>query len=452
MVKKIGIVALILVLLAGLMLFRTYDSPELGQALLEQVSQDSGVELSATSFRLSLLSGLVLGGVTGSSQAPGRQFDLTLDHLVFEHRLLPLLSGTVAIDRVVLERPQIVLVESPEAVAKEDAQREPKEPKSDQAPAAAETAGLALKVKEIRVEEATIVLKTAGVEGETRIEGLDFLMEQLAFDPQTGSLAALSAQGELSIREVSLDTLRITETSGRFQLADARFVVPELTCKTPYGPFGANLEVDFSAVPFCYAFSGRGDPLDVNRMLGATEGFGPASVAVEAEGAGPEPRDLTGNGRVSLAQGRFPAMEMLSRIDQALGKTAVVGGRYEATEATFKLKNNVVTLAPFRFTSDIARLDLEGWANLEGPLDLKLAVATPREGLRVEGVGSRTLDLLADDAGWVAVPMGVSGTLEEPKVRPDVKALASQAGRGAKREVKKKATESLRGLLGGKKP
>jgi len=448
MLKKIGIVVVVLGLVAGFLLLRTYDSPELGQALLERVSQASGVELSATSFRLSLLNGLMLGGVKASSRAPGRRLDLALDRLVFEHRLLPLLSGTIAIDRVVLEHPQIQLVESAEAAGREREQPKPEQPAPDQAPpAAAETGGLALEVREIRVEDATIVLKMEGVDGETRIDGLDFLMEKLSLDPQAQSLAGLSAEGELTIREVAFDTLRLTETRSRFQLADARFAMPKLTCKTPYGPFAAKLDVDFNAVPFTYTLSGQGDPLDVNRMLGAQDGFGPATIAVEAEGAGPESKDATGRGRVSLAQGRFPDMEMLSRVDQALGKKAVVDAAYEATEATFELRNDVVTLAPFRFTSDIARLDLEGWAKLEGPLELDLAVATPREGLRIEGVGARTLDLLADDAGWVAVPMGVSGTLEEPKVRPDVKALASQAGRGAKREVKQKATDALRDFL-----
>ena len=404
MLKKIGIVVLVLFLLAGFLLLRTYESPELGQALLERVGLATGVELSATSFRLSLLNGLVLGGVKASSQAPGREFDLALDRLVFEHRLLPLLSGTIAIERVVLERPQIELVESPEGAAQETVPPEAEPPVPEQAPPTTETAGLALEVKEIRVEDATIVLKTAGGEGETRIEGLEFLMEKLSFDPAAQSLAALSTEGELSIREVSFETLRITDTRSRFQLADARFAMPELTCKTPYGPFAAQLEVDFNAVPFAYTLSGQGDPLDLNRMLGAKEGLGPGSVAVEAEGTGPESRDVTGRGRVGLAQGRFPNMEMLSRVDQALGKQAIVGASYEATEASFELKDNVVTLAPFRFTSQIARLDLEGWANLEGPLELELAVATPREGLRVEGVGSRTLDLRNPRRWWPCWP------------------------------------------------
>lgn len=59
----------------------------------------------------------------------------------------------------------------------------------------------------------------------------------------------------------------------------------------------------------------------------------------------------------------------------------------------------------------------------------------------IEGVGSSVLDVLADDRGWVAIPIKISGTLEEPKVRPDANALLQQAGSGAKRMAKQKAEE-----------
>ena len=94
---------------------------------------------------------------------------------------------------------------------------------------------------------------------------------------------------------------------------------------------------------------------------------------------------------------------------------------------------------------------LEGTLSLAGAIDLDLALSTPREGLRVEGVGSDLLDVLADDRGWVAIPMAATGTLEEPRILPDVKALLSQAGRGLKREATEAATDALLGILKKKK-
>ena len=45
----------------------------------------------------------------------------------------------------------------------------------------------------------------------------------------------------------------------------------------------------------------------------------------------------------------------------------------------------------------------------------------------------------------------ITGTLDNPKVRPDAKALLGQAAQGAKREVTEKATDAIRGLLKKKK-
>ena len=73
----------------------------------------------------------------------------------------------------------------------------------------------------------------------------------------------------------------------------------------------------------------------------------------------------------------------------------------------------------------------------------------PRRGDQMRAV--QMLDLLADDQDWVPVPIHITGTLPDPKVRPDVGALASQAGRGTKREIEEKATDALSGLLKKKK-
>ena len=184
------------------------------------------------------------------------------------------------------------------------------------------------------------------------------------------------------------------------------------------------MQVDFNPVPFAYKLTARGDPLDLNSMVGASDGFGPGIAKVEAEGVGSDTKDVKASGNVLLAAGEFPAAEMFTGVDKALGKTVLVGAPYQATEVRFRLENNVLTLSPFQFTSEVARLDLDGWVNLAGPIELGFVVATPRDGITIEGVGSNVLDVLSDDEGWVPIPVSVTGTLEDPKVRPDSKAFA----------------------------
>ena len=457
MLKKILIVVAILLLVGIFLLAKDYDSPELGQALLDKVGEATGVEMTATGFRFNLFKGIELDNVTASSSSPGRELDFTLDQLVFEHRLGPLLSGTVAIDRIVLDHPQFELVETP-SQAEPAAEAEPAEaePSADAtATDGEEEGGLALEVKQILVRDGSIVMRNTDSGSETRVEGLDFTMENLQFDPTADSLAALAAEGELTIAGIDLDTLALSELRSRFQLASAVFDLSELVFTTAHGKFAADANVDFNPVPFTYTMTATGDPLDLNGMVGASEGFGPATVQLESDGAGADTKDVDASGGLNLAAGEFPSVDVFTGTDKALGKQVVAGAPYEATELSFVLDNNIIRLAPFRFTTEFARLDLDGTISLEGPIDLGLSVATPREGLNIDGATATVLDVLADDEGWVPIPMTITGTMEQATVRPDARALMAQANAGAKREVKEAATEAagdaLRGLLGGRK-
>ena len=457
MLKKILIVVAILLLVGIFLLAKDYDSPELGQALLDKVGEATGVEMTATGFRFNLFKGIELDNVTASSSSPGRELDFTLDQLVFEHRLGPLLSGTVAIDRIVLDHPQFELVETP-SQAEPAAEAEPAEaePSADAtATDGEEEGGLALEVKQILVRDGSIVMRNTDSGSETRVEGRDFTMENLQFDPTADSLAALAAEGELTIAGIDLDTLALSELRSRFQLASAVFDLSELVFTTAHGKFAADANVDFNPVPFTYTMTATGDPLDLNGMVGASEGFGPATVQLESDGAGADTKDVDASGGLNLAAGEFPSVDVFTGIDKALGKQVVAGAPYEATELSFVLDNNIIRLAPFRFTTEFARLDLDGTISLEGPIDLGLSVATPREGLNIDGATATVLDVLADDEGWVPIPMTITGTMEQATVRPDAMALMAQASAGAKREVKEAATEAagdaLRGLLGGRK-
>ena len=457
MLKKILIVVAILLLVGIFLLAKDYDSPELGQALLDKVGEATGVEMTATGFRFNLFKGIELDNVTASSSSPGRELDFTRDQLVFEHRLGPLLSGTVAIDRIVLDHPQFELVETP-SQAEPAAEAEPAEaePSADAtATDGEEEGGLALEVKQILVRDGSIVMRNTDSGSETRVEGLDFTMENLQFDPTADSLAALAAEGELTIAGIDLDTLALSELRSRFQLASAVFDLSELVFTTAHGKFAADANVDFNPVPFTYTMTATGDPLDLNGMVGASEGFGPATVQLESDGAGADTKDVDASGGLNLAAGEFPSVDVFTGIDKALGKQVVAGAPYEATELSFVLDNNIIRLAPFRFTTEFARLDLDGTISLEGPIDLGLSVATPREGLNIDGATATVLDVLADDEGWVPIPMTITGTMEQATVRPDARALMAQANAGAKREVKEAATEAagdaLRGLLGGRK-
>ncbi|MGH9463403.1 MAG: hypothetical protein ACRD1X_19540 [Vicinamibacteria bacterium] len=176
MLKKILIVFLIILVVVLVLLTRDW----------EKVGEATGVHMTATGFRFNLLKGVELSGVQASSaEEGGREFSFSLDQLVFEHRVLPLLSGTVAIDRIILEHPQFELVDAPPGEGEAEVESGNAEVGEAEAPAGAndEGSGMALEVREISIRDGVVVMRTRGAAGETRVEDLDFEMQNLKFDP-----------------------------------------------------------------------------------------------------------------------------------------------------------------------------------------------------------------------------------------------------------------------------
>ncbi len=462
MLKKILVVFAILLVLAGFLIARDWDSPELGRAVLNTVGQNTGIQISAEGFRLNLLKGLVLSGVTGTVPGDGGELAFAADQLVFEHQILPLLGGTVAIDRVLVARPRLTYTA---AAAPSSASPRANTPAADPpagsatpsnaddagsaaAPVAGDAANgsFALDVRLVRIEDAALVAADAAGAQQVRVEGFDFDMTDLTLDPARPGVSGLSARGTLSVATVEAGAETLSDITGSFELADAKFSVAELRLSMASGTVTARTAIDFNPVPFTYVLEATGAH-DLNTMLGTPGGLGPATSRFDARGSGPDTAQLTASGELQLSPGQFPASPLFARIDEAIGKPVLANAAYEATQVSFRMAGGLVTLDPFRLTTPAARLDLSGEADLEGPIDFQLALATPREGLRVEGTSATVLDVLADNEGWVPVPLTLTGTIEDPKVRPDVGTLASMAAAGAKREATEKATDALRGLI-----
>jgi hypothetical protein len=446
-------VGLVLVASAAAYLVRhEFDSPVLGQALLDQLGAATGVAIKARTFRLRLLDGLVLEDVQASSSNADRQLTLAVDRLVFEHRLAPLLAGRIAVDKVLIERPRIEVVERvappPRARAGESrpgsARTGPARRREPPPPVASLVAGAApaddrrvsLELAELIVQDADVAFRRTGESRGATFSGVTLSMRNVVVDPSGRSLASLAGQGDLRLASGSLDTLTFTDARARFGLAESRFEIPELSFVSEYGRLTGTTLVDFTATPFTYRLKASGEGVDVNRMLGSPGGLGAASVNVTAEGAGALSKDLRAEGTVTLAPGTLPAIPAMRGIDRALSKTVLVEWPYKATPVRFTLDDDTVTLAPFRIESELARVEVTGAAALAGTLDLAVSLATPLDGVRVDGLNSRALASLADSTGWASIPLRISGTLDEPRIRPDAGRLTDQARQGLTREAR----------------
>src|SRR5262249_24938319 len=143
------------------------------------------------------------------------------------------------------------------------------------------------------------------------------------------------------------------------------------------------------------------------------------------------------------------------------GHTRIVGAPYRATETPFRIERGrvlfdgfrVEAMAPGEPAGRPPSLELEagGWLSLRGPLELHLAARVPRENVRLAGVPESALDLLTDEQRRLVVPVTVTGTRENPTVRPDTGALLAQAKQGGTRALAERAAEGLKSLFGKKR-
>jgi len=439
----IAVAVIALVAVAGALLLE-FDATGLGRAVLERAGVAIGGTLSARSVRLRPLSGLVLDGVEASSSFTGGRAAATIDRLVLDHRLARLLHGEIAVDRLVLQRPKVRLVEA-------SSPRTPLRPATPAGAAAAGLGRLSLRVSRIDVEDATVELQAAGQPRPTIVKGLELHLRDIALEPgRVPLLAALSGVGDVRVAEVSFASSRALDLRGSVRVGGGHLKTDTVHFRTDQGPFEATLDIDLARLPLAYALTLSGQPLDVATIMGAP-GFGAGTLKLDARGVGPEADGLQGTGVLKVAAGTLPATPTLRAIEQALGRTHIVGGAYQPIEAPFRVERGRVILDGLHLQTEQAGLDVSGWASLAGPLELSLAVHTPREGLAPGGVAGGALDLLTDEQGRVVVPLKVTGTQQAPHVAPDTGVVASQMERAGARKLLEKAGLGI-GSLFHKKP
>jgi hypothetical protein len=417
------------------------DSPRVGRALLERAGAATGARIEASEFKLSLLRGLSLRNVHASGTLTGGRYELALDRLVFEHRMLPLLTGKLAVTRVRFDHPVIRLIETGARA-----------PTSATKTSPTTSAGLplAIRIEEIAIEGGSVEMRAPKQEPVT-VNGLTVRLRDLDLAPSPkGPLAGLSGSGEIRIDEIAVAPEHVRETRGTFRIAGGRFTSEDVRFRTVEGPFEARFTAALDRLPFEYTLGLKGAPIDLNLISGLTgKGgkFGPGHLQVDGRGAGSEPDGFGGSGVLKLDAGTLPATPLLSRLEAALGRTRIVGAAYKTSETPFRVDDGRVSFERFRLEADTVGLDVGGWTAIDGRIDMSLGIRAPREQVRINEIPSELIDALTESDGWVRIPFRVTGTRLAPHVVPDMSALTAQAKRGGVKVLQKKAVDRLRGLF-----
>lgn len=487
LVIAVVLVLVLLALVGYLLLNASYDSEALGRAVLERAGAATGLELAAEGYSFRPLSGLKVRGLTARGTLPAGHLDARLERLSLSHEFWPLLWGRVVVHEIILEQMVVSLTPgaapsqgssqgslegSSQASSQASSASPASSPPEDSATAipsgevanagnAEADGGLQLNVQTLRLEDAEITLHS-DLPGEppTVVRGLDVTLHDVhraAAAP--AGLAGLVAEGEMAFEEALLGELTATEGESSLGLRDGHLRLTEGELRLPAGPFRVEeVDLDLTREPFAYLVDLAGEPLATGELLGlgarGTEmaGLGDTRLTIRGTGEGSAPEAFRAEGGVEVEGGTLPPLALLSAIDSLVDGAGLVGEDYQPLELRFDVADARVSLAPFRLVAGSTELGIEGWAGLDGRLQLAVDLVLPRAGVEVKEVPRELLDALTDEAGRLHLPLEVVGDAMGMRVVPDAdvlqQAVRDEAEERVQQEVEKQLVKGLQSLFG----
>jgi hypothetical protein len=378
---KVALV-IVAVLLVGVvfLLLHDFDAPGLGQKVSTAVRDATGIDFQAKSFRLNVSKGLELESVTAKGELPGGTVSLSLDRLLLEHQLLPLLRGEVVVDRVLLDKPSIELVAKKVPPGTTPPETEP--PVPEDVPAASSGGReLSLTVSEVEVADGTLLLKSEGEEkASVEVQGLDVKLGDIRVDPSASPrLLGLAGRGEIGLQNVRVKELSLSDAGGSFELGAGNLSVRDLGLSASLGRLVlTGLDVALAESPLRYKLALAADDLNLNELAGASgqNALGPARLQLTASGLGADTSQLVAEGTVSLQAGKLPSVGPLVQLDEIF-ETQVVGSPYPATDIHVNVKDNELEVQPFKLETAILVLSGHGTADFTGKVALTGDAAVP---------------------------------------------------------------------------
>ncbi|MES1204582.1 MAG: hypothetical protein ABUS79_01470 [Pseudomonadota bacterium] len=120
---------------------------------------------------------------------------------------------------------------------------------------------------------------------------------------------------------------------------------------------------------------------------------------------------MEGKGTLALAAGKLPGSPLFVAMEAVLGRAALQGSAYQPATIPFRIADDRMHFDPFELRTSLLSMGVSGWADLAGPVDLRIAVRAPSDAMALARVPPEVLSLI-DDGGWVTVPVRVVGPPE----------------------------------------
>ena len=419
----VGSIALFAVLVV---VSRRLDTPEFRTALLGRVKTALGTDVRVRKMDVSLLSGVQLEGVGISNPAPFQGDILTADEFVFRYRLLPLLAGRIAVDRVALRRPVMTIAVDSHGVYNFERLGSD----SGSAPSGAYRGAalpFALELSRLSVDDGRVSFRDARRATLLTMEGMDLAS---SLDLLSGGA---TGRGKVAIARLVLASgVAVTELRAPLEISGGRATLAPVGGRLAGGEVTGRVVVNLASARFTSEIELRN--VDLKALAGEARsrpGFsGRLGAKAKVEGSGGV-ATLKGGGTAQVERCRVEESRLFALIAAAVQVPELNHPDLDECRVEFTLGGGFLRTPVLRAKGPSLALSGRGsvslvTANLDYQMTLALAsklldrirVNELRAAFRDRGDGFSTLDF------------NVSGTTSEPKT--DLAARLAKAAVGSK--------------------
>src|SRR5712691_1712815 len=267
-------------------------------------------------------------------------------------------------------------------------------------------------------------------------------------------LKGLNLKGSLKIGALVASNVKLEKISVGAQASGGRVEISPLAASLYQGNLTGNASVNANTNRLALKAELAGvaigpllkDALD-NDML---EGKGNVALDVQTGGntVGALRKALAGNAKLSLKDGALKGINLEDVIRKVKRQSAQSSQRTDLSEltASFVIKNGVAHNDDLSAKSPLLRLSGAGDVDVGGGTIDYLAKAS----VVASSTGQGGKDL--PDLNGITVPVRISGPLQDPQIRPDLKAAdgsaVKQQAQKAEEKRKDRVQDRLKGLLG----
>jgi AsmA protein len=278
--------------------------------------------------------------------------------------------------------------------------------------------------------------------------------KKVPFELPTDTLKGLRAKGKLAIGQAKIAGVALSALNFAIDAKEGMTRLAPMKAQLYGGQYSGDIAIDTRASVPVMKIEQTMTGIDVAQLLTALaetkrlSGRGNVSTSLTAQGGNSDAliKSLRGTMSANLADGAVEGLDLWYAINQAqslIEKQTLAGGSntgrtaFETFKASADVAGGVATTNDLNIVSQQLRVTGKGSANL----------ATQAIDYQV------TATVLKGTGGTLAaIPVGITGTFDNPKVRPDLQGIARERVKQEidkhKDELKEKLGEKLKGFLG----